>query len=468
MRTPFRLVLGAAALVAAAPAKGLGCHDLGAIAPIQQAILAQYPLSGSSCLRLEQAGVTEYEAATGSFTLPQVVSIASATKTLSAAVLLSLVDTGLLSLDDTVGQYLPEWNFGARAAITLRMCFSHTAGLPPEAPSVGDGTITLRQCAAQLALVPLDYAPGTAFEYGGVSMQVAGAVCEVVSGLGWNTLFQQRIATPLQMTATDFGAFGSATSPRIAGGARSNLRDFAVFVEMLRAGGTWNGVSVLSAASVATMLTDQTSGLPVIATPHPENAPYGIGIWLDRRDSQGRTVLATAAGAFGFTGWVDRERDATGVLVVLNHYPNMHPFVRQMQGECAAAQLPRGVACLGVGSPACAGEVWLNGTSAVTSGNAEFALLAARAPANGVGAFVLGAPLANGVALADLLAFVDLGGAVLAGVTADATGRAQLAAPLPAALAGQQFAVQSLWLSPAPCTALGLQAGHAVTLTVQP
>lgn len=467
MRSPLRLVLGAAALVAAAPAQGLGCHDLGAIAPIQQAILAQYPLSGSSCLRLEQAGVTEYEAATGSFTLPQVVSIASATKTLSAAVLLSLVDSGLLSLDDRPAVCEKH----IRSVIAARAPKFHSGRYcptPPEAPPVGDGTITLRQCAAQLALVPLDYAPGTAFEYGGVSMQVAGAVCEVASGLGWNTLFQQRIATPLQMTATDFGAFGSATNPRIAGGARSNLSDFAVFVEMLRAGGTWNGVSVLSAASVATMLTDQTSGLPVIATPHPENAPYGIGIWLDRRDSQGRTVLATAAGAFGFTGWVDRERDATGVLVVLNHYPNMHPFVRQMQGECAAAQLPRGVACLGVGSPACAGEVWLNGTSAVTSGNAEFALLAARAPANGVGAFVLGAPLANGVALADLLAFVDLGGAVLAGVTADATGRAQLAAPLPAALAGQQFAVQSLWLSPAPCTALGLQAGHAVTLTVQP
>lgn len=462
------LVASAAPLAVVAGAQSLGCHDLGAIAPIQQAILSQYPLTGSSCLLLTQAGVTEYQQASGNFTLSQIVPIASATKTLSAAVLMSLVDDGLLSLDDTVGQYLPEWNLGAKAAITLRMCFSHTAGLPADAAAVGDHTLTLRQAATQLAVVPLDYTPGTAFEYGGVSMQVAGAVCEVVAGLPWVQLFQQRVALPLQMTVTDYGAFGTPANPRIAGGARSSLHDFGVFVEMLRAGGTWNGVAVLTPASVAAMLADQTSGLPVIATPHPENAPYGIGIWLDRSDSQGRTVLATAAGAFGFTGWVDRERAATGVLVVQNQYQQMHSFVREIQAECAAAQLPRGAACVGVGSPACASRAWLTASSPAVQGNADFALLASRAPANGIGAFVLGAPLVVGVPIGDLLAFVDLTSPVFAGVTADGEGRALLAAPLPTGLAGQQLGVQALWLSPQACTSLGLQASHAVALTVQP
>jgi len=218
---PFVLVCSVAA--AQAP-----CHDLLAITAIRQDLLVAFPVTGSSCVQVDQRGATSYREAAGSFTLQTVVPIASATKTLSAAVLMSLVDDGDLSLDDTVGHWLPEWNNGVRASITLRMCFTHTAGLPSTHPAVGDDSITLRAAAMQLANVPLSYAPGTAFLYGGVSMHVAGAVCEVAAGQSWNQLFQQRIATPLGMTATDHGAFGtrrtraspaahgptSATSPR--------------------------------------------------------------------------------------------------------------------------------------------------------------------------------------------------------------------------------------------------------------
>ncbi len=101
-------------------------------------------------------------------------------------------------------------------------------------------------------------------------------------------------------------------------------------------------------------------------------------------------------------------------------------------------------------------------------GNADFALLASRAPVNGIGAFVLGAPLVVGVPIGDLLAFVDLTAPVFAGVIADGEGRTLLAAPLPTGLAGQLFGVQALWLPPQPCTSLGLLASHALALTVQP
>lgn len=445
------------------------CHDLQAIPVVQQDLLAAYPFTGSSVVRVDQRGVTAFAAPAGTFTLATVVPIASATKTLSAAVLMSLVDDGLLSLDDTVGQYLPEWDIGARAAITLRMCFSHTSGLPADDPAVGDDTITLRQAAMQLANVPLVAPPGSTFLYGGVSMHIAGAVCEVVGGQGWAQLFQQRIAAPLGMTATDYQAFGATPNPRIAGGARSSVGDFAAFVDMLRQRGSRGGVQVLTPASVDTMLSDQTSSLPIAHTPHPDNAPYGIGIWLERRDSHGHTLLAEAAGAFGFVGWVDRAHDASGVFLVRNQNTQTWPYLNRIWAACDDALLPDGVLCVGTASPACVAPTWWNGTLAARAGEPDFALRAAHAPANSLGAVLLGDALTSGAPFADLLAFVGgPGAAVFATIQSDADGRALLPVSLVPVPAGTVVGLQVAWLAADPCTALGLQASHALQLTILP
>lgn len=456
-----------ACLIAAAVAQG-PCHDLQGITTIAQQLLTAHPLQGNTCVRYEQSGQQRYEQAFGSFGLGQVVPIASATKTLSAAVLLSLVDSGVLSLDDRVGQWLPEWNTGVRAQITLRMCFTHTSGLPGSNPLISDNTITLRQAAFGLAAVPLQAQPGTRFVYGGVSMHIAGAVCEVASGQSWAQLFQARIAQPCQLTATDYLGIGSASNPRIAGGARSNLRDFANFMTMLRQGGVWNGVQVLQANSVDTMLTDQTSAVPIGSTPHPDSAPYGIGIWLDRRDSLGRTLVASAVGAFGFCGWLDRAHDGSGVFVVQFLNQTTWPYVQRIWQTIDDAVLPAGVSCVGQGAPACAAGTWLNGSSAARGGNLDFALRASRAPAGMPGALLLGDPLPFGLPVADLVAWIGPQLDVVAGLVADADGRALLAAPLASPLVGAQFGMQSVWLSAAGCTALGLQSSHALQVTVLP
>lgn len=444
------------------------CHDLQAIPPIQQAVLAALPLTGSNGVRVDQRGTTLYQQFVGSAALPTVVPIASATKTLSAAVLMSLVDSGVLALDQTVGQWLPEWNVGARANITLRMCFTHTAGLPSSHPAISDDTIPLRTAAMQLANVPLAYLPGSGFLYGGVSMHVAGAVCEVASGLSWAQLFTQRIAAPLGMTATDYAAFGPTPNPRIAGGARSDITDFAAFVDMLRARGTRNGVQVLMPASVDTMLTDQTSWLPILETPHPDGAPYGIGMWLERRDSLGRTTLGHAAGAFGCIGWVDRAHDASGVFLTRSSNQQTFPFVKEIWSACDDALVPDGVTCLGSGSPPCANGAWLNGNTAARAGEVDFALLGARAPANALGGLLLGDPLPGGLPVADVGLFVGPTAAIFATVLADAVGRARLPASLATVPAGVVVGLQLVWLSSDPCTALGLQASHAVQLAILP
>jgi CubicO group peptidase (beta-lactamase class C family) len=449
-------------------AQSLGCHDLQRLPPISQELLASAPASARHAVRLDLPSGLLYEQSFGSFTPTTVVAIASASKTLSAAVLMSLVDSGILTLDDRVGQWLPEWNTGTRANITLRMCFSHTAGMSPNNLAISDSTITLRQAATQLASVPLIATPGSEFRYGGVSMHVAGAVCEVASGQSWATLFAQRIAAPLQMTATDFLAFGPTQNPRIAGGAQSTLRDFSKFMAMLRDGGVANGVTVLSTASVRTILTAQTVGIPIAGSPHPYNAPYGIGIWIDRRDSQGRTLIASGVGAFGFHGWVDVAHSLSGTMAIQYVNQSVYPFVERIQAEVDASVLPAGLACVGAASPACAPATWINASLPAIAGSANFALRCDRAPAGLPGVILVGPLQPAGAPIGDLLAYVGLDVATALPVVADALGRAVVAAPLTFVPAGTSVGLQAGFLGADPCLALGLQASHALRLDVRP
>jgi CubicO group peptidase (beta-lactamase class C family) len=464
-----RIATSSLAMLLATHAVAQGCHDLNAVTGVAQELLQQSSILGRSCVSIEQHGTNVYSQCFGSLADTDVLPIASATKTLSAAVLMTLVDDGLLALDDRVGQYLPEWNVGAHAQITLRMCFAHTSGLPANHPAVTDTSLTLRQAAAQLAAVPLDSTPGTAFAYGNVSMHVAGAVCEVVTGQPWVTLFAQRIAQPLGMTSTDFGDPAAVTAnPLIAGGARSNRPDFAAFMSMLRARGVHAGVQVLSAASVDEMLQEQTAGTVMVRNVHPAQVPYGIGIWIERQNSSGETLRAAAAGAFGFTGWVDRAHDSSGVFAVRYVWPLVFPYTERIHDAIEEALLPDGVSCVGVGTPACASATWLNGTGPARAGNADFALLVSRAPQSAFGNIVIGDPFPVGIQVADLTAFIFPALDFVATVFSDADGRAIVPAPLPVGLAGQTFALQTVWVSNSPCTALGFEASHALVIDVRP
>ncbi|MCK5945145.1 MAG: beta-lactamase family protein [Planctomycetes bacterium] len=453
--------------LAAAPAATAQCHDLLGITQIGDQLLQQAPQFGSSCVRIEQHGQIAYQRSFGSFTPQTVVPIASATKTLSAAVLLALVDQGVLSLDDRVSQYLPEWDVGWKRLITLRHCFTHASGLPATSPIIGDNTLTLRQAAQQLVNEPLQHLPGTHFEYGGVSMHIAGAVCEVAAGQSWGALFQQHVAGPLGMTSTDYFGFGPTANPRIAGGARSNLVDFARFVAMLRNGGVHQGVAVLSAASVDQMLSDQTSTLTVVATPHPDQAPYGVGIWLDRVGGDGGTLLARAAGAFGFQGWVDRAHDSSGVFAIQYLGTQVAPFTEQVLAVVDDALLPAGVACVGASSPPCAGDAWLNGSVPARAGATDFEVLASQLPAGALGGVWLADGFTGGAPVLDLVSYLNPTATFVDALVADAHGRARVAAPLGPALLGQTFALQSVWATGDACAQLGLLASHALAITVQ-
>lgn len=300
-----------------------------------QALVQQQNLPGASVLILRDDS-TLYEQAFGGYTLQTRVPIGSASKWLSAAVIARLVDRGVMRWDDRIDRYLPDAPADKRA-ITLRQLFSHSAGLPGESNGcLGNINLALQDCVNEILALPLAYPPGQGFAYGGLSMQVAGRLAEIASGQRWDDLFRAEVATPLGLTQTDYAFFSTVpgyvavSNPRIAGGVRTTLGDYGRFLHAILARGANQGQSWLSPALIDQMAEDQTRGAPILSTPLPGAYGYGIGQWRERVDSQGRALLLSSPGAFGFYPVIDRELGYAGIFLTRNSLSNVATEVQAL------------------------------------------------------------------------------------------------------------------------------------------
>ena len=132
--------------------------------------------------------------------------IASVSKQFVAAAVLLLVEEGKLSLDDPVGRYLPGLTDGDR--ITIRQLLSHTSGFRDYWPQDYAFAAMRRPVAPQAILdrwakAPLDFAPGSQWQYSNTGYTAAGLIVEKVSGQPLMAFLQKRIFAPLGIAATE-------------------------------------------------------------------------------------------------------------------------------------------------------------------------------------------------------------------------------------------------------------------------
>lgn len=283
-------------------------------------------LEGAAVLLMRDNRVI-YKKSFGKYNVDTVLPIASASKLLASSTIMTLVDEGKLSLDAPISTYLPKLTDNA-ASITLRQLLSHTSGLPGQNRCLNNNSITLEECVDQIFEAGLRVNPGTDFSYGGVSYQVAGRLAEIASGKSWDSLFEERIKRPLNMTKT---TYGTDKNPRIAGGAVSTLQDYTNLLQMHLNGGVFNNKRLLSTQAVEEMQRDQTRGLPIRLSPHKDNRRYGFGEWRDIVDSKGRAIQLSCQGAFGFSPWIDRQRNLLGVFLVRSRWRTILPTVEKLQ-----------------------------------------------------------------------------------------------------------------------------------------
>src|SRR5262249_51159269 len=224
-------------------------------------------------------------------------AIGSISKQFTAACLLLLQEEGKLRIDDPVAKYFPELT---RANdVTIRHLLSHTSGYEDYAPQ--DYTIpawtkptTADAIVHEWAVKPLDFEPGTQYQYSNTNFNIAGLIVEKVAGEPFWTFLSRRGLKPLGMTHTiDLDAEHDKLEPtgyirNALGPLRPAIMEAAGWYfadasmampvsDLLAWDVSLMNQSLLTRASYAAMETDQrlTTG---------QTAGYGLGVRLSVRD----------------------------------------------------------------------------------------------------------------------------------------------------------------------------------------
>ena len=128
--------------------------------------------------------------------------IGSISKQFAAMAILLLVQEGKLSLDDPVGRFLPSLT---RANdITIRQVLSHTSGYQDYYPLDYVAPFMMRpvtpdEILDRWARKPLDFEPGTQWQYSNTNFVVVGRILEQVTGMSVMAFLEKRIFRPLGM-----------------------------------------------------------------------------------------------------------------------------------------------------------------------------------------------------------------------------------------------------------------------------
>src|ERR1017187_7966646 len=166
----------------------------------------------SVSIAIVQSGRIAFEKAYGKVRLdPSVAatagmrySIGSVSKQLLAGSVLLLMQDGKLSLDDRISRYLP--NLTRASEVTVRQLLTHTSGYQDYYPQdyvapFMEKPVTADRILDQWARKPLDFDPGTRWQYSNTNYVVAGRIVERVTGGPFFDFLSKRILQPLGMTS---------------------------------------------------------------------------------------------------------------------------------------------------------------------------------------------------------------------------------------------------------------------------
>jgi CubicO group peptidase (beta-lactamase class C family) len=250
-----------------------------------------------------------YKKELGEFNSKTQAPIASCSKWLTAALVMTFVDEGKLSLDDKVSKWLPEFEKYGKNYITIRNCLSHMTGIRSEPITIlklleRKKFSSLEEEVNSFAAKDIQTNPGEEFRYSNIGLNIAGRVLEVISKKKFDMLARQRLFVPLLMRKTSFSTLdGSAVNP--SGGALSTPEDYMHFLVMLLNKGVYQGRKILSEQAVNQLLEVQTK--PEIIKYAPKAAQgynYALGAWVVE-EKDGKATALASPGLFGTWPMID-------------------------------------------------------------------------------------------------------------------------------------------------------------------
>lgn len=264
--------------------------------------------------------------------------LASVSKTFTAAVLLKLVESGRVGLDDEVAAVLPVGSGMGASGITLRMLLTHTAGLPDISFLWRDSPgIAPEERRDAVLATPLQSAPGAEYRYSCIGYIAAAAYAEKVTGESFPVLLDELVTGPLGVTSVRYGPVAPASAVATEeepwagrglvrgevhdetswylGGVSGNAGLFGTADDVLTFAHSFVDGRLLGPAALHEATTDQLAA--GIESPHGQ----GIGPWIADRDVFGDVE---AFGHPGFTGtlWLAIPETGTAAVLLTNR---VHP-----------------------------------------------------------------------------------------------------------------------------------------------
>jgi len=330
-------------LGAALSAQGQAAALRAAVAGIERAIEQQHVLGavllvtqGDRVLVHESLGHRDV-AQTRAMKKDTLFRMASNTKAVTAAAILTLVDDGEVGLDDKVSRWFPTFAGERGGAVTIRQLLTHSSGLRiptlfvypltkksaehPDAPNL------VQECARFGEVGPA-VAPGATYSYSNPGYNLLAGVVELASGKPFADYCRERFYAPLGMKDSchhedvadndrmsvvvkekDGGGWrvrwrphGEPTLPfvRGSGGMISTASDYERFARLFLRGGEHEGHQLLSRERIADATEDQI--------PHIEPQRYGFG-WRITSFGWSHT------GSDGTYVWCSPARDLVGMVL---------------------------------------------------------------------------------------------------------------------------------------------------------
>jgi CubicO group peptidase (beta-lactamase class C family) len=279
---------------------------------------------------LLDAGTVVFRHTAGDFDARTPVPLAEAGEWLAAATVACAAERAAVPLDTPLGRWLPELP-GAWGRATLIELLSHTAGAPPRRDPGFPAEVSLDAAVRALA-ARYPAAPGARFEPASPAPLLAARAAELERGRSWRRLFVECLAWPLSMEGAAWGGARGAPARRgrvdPARGLHLSLRDYGRFLTMLQQDGRYGGVANLRPATVETLATVRTQGLP--RGEAAVGREYALGAWCVRRDGA-RCLRLERPGSWGTLAWLDRDTERAGVLLVVDSAPRVSSWARATQ-----------------------------------------------------------------------------------------------------------------------------------------
>ncbi len=245
--------------------------------------------------------------------------LASVSKQFTATAILLLQQAGLLDIDDNVSSYLADFPNGD--IITIKNLLQHTSGIPNYTALSNIRSIQTQYHSPQQLLaifkdLPLEFTPGSNFNYSNSGYVLLGYLIEVISGLSYEEFITNEIFAPLKMTRSGYGenTFGISNTAR----GYTLSGDDAVTIDM--------SVPYAAGALTSTLndlfLWDQSfynntllneSNKALLYTPGLNN--YALGWWINFGNHG--PAYSHGGAIIGFRSYIARYPEQQKLIVVL-------------------------------------------------------------------------------------------------------------------------------------------------------